>query len=102
MYGELMLTSSRLRLLRFPSIVESDRQSHFYNVSAGFGPAVYDFLRASTIMTASNSNLYAPEETAAITSQTFFLLSTRVPLLSVGPARRTGTQNKRTGRLDNF
>ena len=38
-------------------------------VPVGFGPAVYDFLRARTTTTASTLNLHALEETAATTSQ---------------------------------
>ena len=38
-------------------------------VPVGFGPAVYDFLRARTTTTASTLNLHALEETVATTSQ---------------------------------
>ena len=38
-------------------------------VPVGFGPAVYDFLRARTTTTASTVNLHALEETVATTSQ---------------------------------
>ena len=49
--------------------VKFDRQCHSCNFYAGFGPTVYDFLRARTNTTASIPHLQALEETVTTTSQ---------------------------------
>ena len=69
MINECLHTDSRWRLLQFPIPVEFYLQRHSCNFSAGFGPAVYDFLRARTTTTASTPHLQALEETVATTSQ---------------------------------